>query len=50
MYTIAELVKAARNLGYSPLLVEAALKRTGKKKFELDEALAIIKEFAEKKV
>ena len=50
MYTINELIKASKTLGYSPVLIEAALRSTGKKKFKLEEAKQIIKEFAEQKV
>ena len=51
MYTIKELVAAARKqFGYSPALVEAALKLSGKKKFTLEEAQAIIEAFANREV
>ena len=50
MYTIEELIKAARQLGYSPVLVEAALRWSGKKKFTLEEAQELIKNFAEEEV
>ena len=47
MYTVTELVAAARKqFGYSPALVEAALKSSGKKNFTLEEAQEIIEEFA----
>ena len=51
MYTIDELVKAARKTGsHSPVLVAAALGSTGKKKFSLKEAEKIIKKFASAEV
>lgn len=44
---IEDLIKGARELfGYSPALVAAALKRTGRKKFSLDEAKKTVREFA----
>ena len=51
MYTIDELVKAARKTGeQSPVLVEAALNSAGKKKYSLEEAKRIIKKFADAEV
>ncbi len=50
MYTIEELVKAAPKLGFSKTLIEAALRRAGKKKFTLEEAQQIIEEFATQEV
>ena len=51
MYTKEELIKAAPKLGYSSVIVEAALKKYKKKKFfELEEALEIIKKFAERRL
>lgn len=50
MYTIEELVKAAFDLGYSPALVAAALKLSGKTEFTKEEAQKIIKKFAEMEV
>lgn len=50
MYTKDELIKGAAALGYSPVLVEAALKHIDKKTFTLEEAKEIVKEFAERPV
>jgi len=51
MYTIKELVAVARKqFGRSPVLVEAALKTSGKKKFTLEEAQTIIEAFATQEV
>lgn len=50
MYTIAELVKAAKKFGYSGALVEAALRLSGKTEFTIEEAQEIIRAFAETKV
>lgn len=50
MYTIEDLVKAAKTFGYSGALVAAALKTSGKTSFTLEEAQEIIKAFAETKV
>lgn len=51
MYTIEELVQAARKIfDASPVLVEAALKLTGRTKFELSEAKEIVAAFANREV
>ena len=51
MYTIEELVRGARQIfKQSPALVSAALKETGKEKFTLKRAKAIVKAFAEREV
>lgn len=51
MYTIKELVKAARQVfKVSPVLVEVALKSTGKLHFTLDEAKDIVSKFAKKPI
>lgn len=50
MYTIEELINASDKLGASPVLVEAALKSTGRKKFELSEAKEIVAAFAIREV
>lgn len=51
MYTLDELVQAARKIfGESPVLVEAALKITGKKSFTLDEAKKFVAQFAKHEV
>ena len=50
MYTIDELIKAARVLGASPVLVEAALKSTGRSEFTLDEAKRLVEIFAKLEV
>ncbi len=47
MYTVPELIKAAPKLGYSPVLVEAALRWDEKDEFTLEEAEEKIKKFAE---
>lgn len=50
-YTIKELIQAAHNVfKLSGALVEAALLLSGKKKFTLDEAKAIVNEFANREV
>ena len=51
MYTIDELIRASRKIfGESPVLVEAALKLSGKKIFTLDEAKQIVAAFATREV
>lgn len=50
MYTIDELIKAANKIGYSPVLVEAALRMKGKKKCSLEEAQEIVAAFAKLEV
>ena len=50
MYTIEELIKGAKKLGYRGALVEAALRSSKKKKFTLEQAKAIVKAFAEREV
>ena len=51
MYTIEELVKAARKIfKQSGALVAAALKANGKKSFTIEEAKKIVKAFAKEKV
>lgn len=51
MYTIAELVKAARKIfGCSGALVSAALKETGRDKFDVEEAKGIVAAFAQRPV
>ena len=45
-YTIEELVAAAKELGFSPVLVAAALKSTKKKRFTLEQAKKIVADFA----
>lgn len=54
MYTIEELVAAAKQIGYSKVLVEAALRarsrQTGRDKFTLKDAKWIVKRFAEAEV
>ena len=50
MYTIDELIKAANKFGYSPVLVEAALRVKGKKKFSFKEAQKIVDKFAKLEV
>lgn len=56
MYTIEDLVAASKRLGYSPTMVEAAMRlhvfklKKKKTKFTLEEAKAIIKKFAESEV
>ncbi len=50
MYTIKELIKASDKLGANPVLVEAALKETGRTKFELSEAKEIVAAFASREV
>ena len=50
MYTIDELIKAAKRFGYSPVLVEAALRVKGKENLTLEEAQQIIDDFAKLEV
>lgn len=51
MYTIQELINASRKIfDASPVLVEAALKLTGRTKFELSEAKEIVAAFANREV
>lgn len=50
MYTIAELVAAAYELGYAPFLVSAALRESGKEIFTLEEARVIIESYARREV
>lgn len=51
MYTIEELVRAAQvQFGLSPVLVEAALRATGKTEFTLEDARRITEQFALKVV
>ena len=51
MHEITELIRAAEKIfGRSPVLVEAALKATGRKTFTLDEAKLIVTTFAESEV
>ena len=50
MYTIAELVKAAAQVGFSGYLIEAALKNEKKKYFTLEEAKEIVQKFADQPV
>ncbi|MBR3381682.1 MAG: hypothetical protein IKO05_02220 [Selenomonadaceae bacterium] len=51
MYTIEILAAAGKKeFGYPSFLVKAALKASGKKKFTLEEAHAIVEEFAKQKV
>ena len=50
MYTIEEMVKAAKTLGYSGALVAAALRLSGKETFTMEEAKKIIKAFAKSEV
>ena len=50
MYTIEELVKAAKKFGYNSALVEAALRTSGKTEFTVEEAQEIITAFAKTEV
>ena len=51
MYQIEDLISRARELfGMSPALVKIALEATGKKRFSLKEAKAIVKKFAAQEV
>lgn len=50
MYKLDELVKAAGKFGASPVLVEAALKLSGKKIFTFAEAQKIVAAFAKREV
>lgn len=46
MYTLDELIHASKKLNASPVLVEAALKSTGRTEFTLDEAKRLVEIFA----
>lgn len=48
LYTIAELVKARALEKYSPYLIKAALKQTGKREFSLKDAISIVEIYANK--
>ncbi len=48
LYSIAELVKARALDKYSPYLIKAALKQTGKKEFSLKDAISIVETYANK--
>lgn len=51
MHPINELLKVARkHFGANRVLVEVALRQTGRDQFTLDEAKQIVAEFASKKI